>query len=85
VSTTGLTSDAGSFHPLGGVLETSITHIRALGTTVGVTEIAFDTAPISESEYTKLVTQCFAIEKSPSLGGVGSTAGICKCDPKKAT
>jgi hypothetical protein len=45
-STTGFACDAGTFYPLGGVLETSITHVCTLGTSMGVTEIAFDTAPI---------------------------------------
>jgi len=90
VATSGLACDAGSFYPVGGELETAITHVRALGTSLGVTEIAFETAPLfgvdpNASEFVKLVTQCFAIEASPSLGGVGSKAGLCKCDPKKAT
>jgi len=84
VATSGLACDAGSFGPLGGELETAITHVRALGASLGVTEIGFETARISDSEYTKLVTQCFAIEASPSRGGVGSKAGICKCDPNKS-
>lgn len=80
----GVACDAGSFYPVGGVLEAYTTHVRTLGSSIGVTETALETAPLSVSEYTKLTQQCFAIEKSASQGGVGSGAGICKCDPNKA-
>jgi len=83
-STSGLPCDAGSFYPVGGNLETWITHVRPLGSSVGVTESALETAPLSASEYVKITQQCYAIEKAASLGGVGSGAGICKCDANKS-
>jgi hypothetical protein len=76
--------DAGTNYVASGILEAWVTHVRALGTTVGVTETANETSYLSDSEQTKLQQQCFTIEASASLGGVGSGAGICKCDPNKA-
>jgi len=68
-------------------LQSWITHVRTLGAPFGashsVTEIPFQGARLSRSEYEKLVTQCFAIEGAAGRGGVGSGAGICLCDPNK--
>jgi hypothetical protein len=68
-------------------LQTWITHVRTLGAPFGashsVTEIPFQGARLSHSEYQKLVTQCFAIEAAAGHGGIGSGAGLCICDPGK--
>jgi hypothetical protein len=80
----GFGCDAGTTYTAGGVLETWITHVRGLSTSVGVTEVANETAFLSTTEQNKLQQQCFAIEASASSGGVGSKAGICLCDPNKA-
>ena len=88
--TTGLACDAGSYYPtvLGAGLATWqlqawVTHVRPLGAAFGapyvVTEIPFSGVALSVSEYTKLVQQCFTIEASPGVGGVGSGAGKCIC------
>jgi hypothetical protein len=98
-STTGTACDAGSFYPAytadtdlgtsGRIpqLQTWISHVRPSGATFGashsVTEIPFAGARLSDSEYYKLVTQCFAIEAAAGKGGVGSGAGLCTCDPAK--
>lgn len=78
--------DAGSNYWPQGRLESWITHVRPLGTPAfTVTEIDFQSAQLSWSELKKLEQQCYAIEADPSLGGVGSGHGTCKCDPEKAT
>jgi hypothetical protein len=92
----GLACDAGSDYatPLRQIatplqLQTWITHVRPLGTPFGaadaVTEIPFSGVALSPSELTKVQNQCFAIEAADGLGGVGSGAGKCICDPAKAT
>ena len=80
----GLACDAGSFYVPGGNLDTWITHVRPLGASVGVTEANFQTAPLSESEYVKLVTQCFLIESAPGVGGVGGGKAL-KSRPEKSS
>ena len=79
--------DAGSDYWPSGRLESWITHTRTLGVALGaaytVTEINFQDAQLSYSEMKKLEQQCFAITADPSLGGNGSGAGTCNCDPKK--
>src|SRR5215469_7341725 len=50
----GLPCDAGSTYPIGGVLESYITHVRGLGSSTGVTETALESAPLSGSELQKL-------------------------------
>jgi hypothetical protein len=88
--TSGLACDAGSYYPyvIGQTvtpwqLQSWITHVRPLGTPFGapyvVTEIPFSGVALSQSEYNKLVQQCYAIEASPAQGGVGSGAGKCVC------
>jgi len=94
-ATTGLKCDAGSFYPAPFgqptttlQLQTWITHVRVLGAAFGashaVSEIPFSGVALNPSEYQKLVTTCFAIESAAGIGGVGSGAGKCICDPNKA-
>lgn len=84
---TGLACSASSQYPVGGQLQTWITHVRPLGAGQGaawsVTEIPFRAAVLSASELQKLQNQCFAIEAAAGHGGVGSGAGTCTCDPAK--
>jgi hypothetical protein len=79
--------DAGSNYEPNGHLETWITHVRPLGTSLGaavtVTETNFEPVDLSSSELNKLRQECYAIEASAGMGGVGSGAGVCKCDPGK--
>jgi len=80
--------DAGSDYWPSGRLESWITHVRPLGTSLGaaytVTEINFLDAQLSWSELKKIEQECFAIEADASFGGEGSGAGTCNCDPAKA-
>jgi hypothetical protein len=79
--------DAGSWYHPSGQLQTWITHVHPLGAAFGaadaVTEVPYLSAPLSDSEYEKVVQQCFALEAPAGKGGVGSGAGLCTCDPKK--
>jgi len=79
--------DAGTNYWPNGRLESYITHVRPLGTSLGaaftVTEISFEPVDLSYSELEKLEQECFAIEAPAGLGGVGSGAGVCSCDPNK--
>jgi hypothetical protein len=90
----GLACDAGSYYttttgPSSLQLQTWITHVRPLGAAFGapyvVTETPFSGVTLVVSEYQKLVQKCFAIEASAGVGGVGSGAGVCKCDPALTT
>jgi len=92
--TSGLACDAGSYYttttgPSSLQLQTWITHVRPLGAAFGapyvVTETPFSGVTLVVSEYQKLVQKCFAIEASAGVGGVGSGAGVCKCDPALTT
>jgi hypothetical protein len=78
---------ATNYYP-NGTLQAWITHVRPLGASLGaaftVTEINFEPVDLSYSELMKLQEECFAIEAPAGKGGVGSTAGICNCDPNKA-
>lgn len=80
--------DAGTYYPAGGALETWITHVSTLTPAgeqpIAVTESQFVSAPLNEDAYVRLVELCFAIEAPASSGGIGSGAGVCKCDPEKA-
>ena len=92
---TGVACDAGSYYPTAGSpptslqLQTWITHVRPLGTAFGapyvVTETPFSGVTLSNSEWQKLVQKCYFIEQSAGVGGVGSGAGVCKCDPALTT
>jgi len=92
VQTVGNTSypfcDAGTNYWPNGRLESYITHVRPLGASLGaadtVTEIGFEPVDLSYSELEKLQQECFAIEAPAGLGGVGSGAGLCTCDPPKS-
>ena len=79
--------DAGSAYWPQGRLESWVTHVRPLGTSLGaaytVTEINFLDAQLSWSELKKLEQECFAIEADASFGGEGSGAGVCNCDANK--
>jgi len=76
--------DAGNTYSPNGRLETWITHVRALGTSLGaaytVTETVFETVDLSRSELSKLQQECYAVES----GLLGSGHGTCTCDPGKA-
>jgi hypothetical protein len=80
--------DAGSNYAPNGHLDTWITHVRPLGASLGaavtVTETNFEPVDLSRTELAKLQQECFAIEAPPGLGGVGSGAGVCMCDPSQA-
>lgn len=69
-----------NFYPYGR-LESWITHVRTLGTSLGaaftVTEISLEPVDLSYSELKKLQQECFALIQ------LGSTAGACTCDPAK--
>lgn len=80
--------DAGTTYTPAGQLQSWVTHVRSLPTGAGashaVTEIPFSAAALSASELTKVQSQCFAIEAFAGRGGVGSGAGLCKCNPAQA-
>jgi hypothetical protein len=81
--------DAGSNYWPKGRLESWITHVRPLAAAGSppwtVTEIDFQSAQLSWAELKKLEQECYAIEASPSQGGLGSGHGVCNCDPQKGT
>jgi hypothetical protein len=87
-TSSGLACDAGSVYPVGGVLDTWITHVRPLGTAFGaaysVTEIPFEDALLSLSELQKLEQTCYGYEAAAGKGGVGSGAGICNCESSES-